>query len=119
MPATPTDRDPDRRATVEQDDTLDDLPEDDAPEHELIEEFERSQRREAGLSEDAPPGHGPDKDDADLEDLIHEDGARSPYEEGGEQPADHEQSVVEEDDNDFGLEEDERPTRRPPPGAER
>lgn len=53
------------------------------PDEELIEEFEHSQRREAGLSDDAPPGHGPDKDDLDLEDLIHEDGARSPLEAGG------------------------------------
>ncbi|WP_324733343.1 hypothetical protein [Pseudomonas paeninsulae] len=50
------------------------------PEDELIEELEHSQRREAGLSDDSPPGHGPDKDDLDLEDLIHEDGARSPLE---------------------------------------
>jgi hypothetical protein len=56
---------------------------------ELIEEFEHSQRREAGLNDDAPPGHGPDKDDVDLEDLIHEDGARSPFEEARERSTDH------------------------------
>ncbi|QLC73818.1 serine kinase/phosphatase [Pseudomonas sp. LPB0260] len=88
-------------------------------EHELIEEFEHIQRREAGLSDDAPPGHGPDKDDADLEDLIHEDGARSPYEEGGDQPADHELSIIDEDDLDFSLKDDERAPRGATPKEDR
>jgi hypothetical protein len=107
-----------REAPVPEDveDTMHDDPED---EHELIEEFEHSQRREAGLSDDAPPGHGPDKDDADLEDLILEDGARSPYEEGGDQPADHELRIIDEDELDFGLEEDEQAPRGTTPEEDR
>lgn len=68
---------------------------------ELIEEFEHSQRREAGLSDDAPPGHGPDKDDVDLEDLIHEDGARSPREAAGGLSADYD---LDEDADDLDAE---------------
>ncbi len=90
-------------------------------EEDVLEEFERSQRREAGLSEDAPPGHGPDKDDADLEDLIHEDGARSPFEEGGALAADEDLSIVDELTPDEGLSDDikesELPHHRPETGA--
>ena len=121
MPAIPPERGPRppkaRRDDLNLEDVDDALLDDPDDEHEVIEEFEHSQRREAGLSEDAPPGHGPDKDDADLEDLILEDGARSPLEEGGDRPADHELNILDEED--FGLEEDERAPRRPTPGEPR
>ncbi|UTW09194.1 serine kinase/phosphatase [Pseudomonas benzenivorans] len=121
MPATPPERGPRPsqapRDDLDLEDGEDALLDDRDDEHDVIEEFEHSQRREAGLNEDAPPGHGPDKDDADLEDLILEDGARSPFEEGSDLPADHELNVIDEDD--FGLEEDERAPRRPTPGESR
>jgi hypothetical protein len=52
-------------------------------------------------------GPGPTDDDLSPETLIHEDGARSPYEEGDDIPADRTYRVVHRDEagGTFGLDE--------------
>ncbi len=50
--------------------------------------------RKAGLTEASLPGSGPTDDDLGPETLIHEDGALSPTEEGGDVPADQTYRVV-------------------------
>ena len=57
-----------------------------------------TQAREAGLTEAALPGHGPTDDDLTPETLIHEDGAVSPHEEGGDEPNDQHLTIVDERD---------------------
>lgn len=55
---------------------------------------------EAGLTEASHPGEGPTDDDLDPEILIHEDGARSEYEEqqGNLDPTDKTLSIVSGDE---------------------
>lgn len=66
-----------------------------------IERASRARRENAG------PDSGPTDDDLAPEILIHEDGARSPYEEGDGIPADRTYRVVRRDEagGTFGLDE--------------
>lgn len=57
-----------------------------------------AQAREAGLTEAALPGHGPISDDLTPETLIHEDGATSPHEPGGDEANDQHLTVIAEGD---------------------
>lgn len=57
-----------------------------------------AQAREAGLTEAALPGHGPTDDDLTPETLIHEDGALSPHEKGGDEANDQHLRIVDESD---------------------
>lgn len=57
-----------------------------------------AQAREAGLTEAALPGHGPTSDDLTPETLIHEDGATSPHEPGGDEANDQHLTVIAEGD---------------------
>ena len=52
--------------------------------------------RKAGLTEAALPGTGPTDDDLSPETLIHEDGARSPFDPGEGAPADETYRMVSE-----------------------
>jgi hypothetical protein len=67
-----------------------------------------AQAREAGLTEAALPGHGPTADDLTPETLIHEDGAISPHEPGGDEANDQHLTVIDEGDmeGDDEIEED-------------
>jgi hypothetical protein len=64
---------------------------------------------EAGLTGASTPDHHQTDDDLSPETLIHEDGARSPDEQGEDGPADLEVTVVDEDDigGGNGLDEEE------------
>lgn len=50
--------------------------------------------REAGLTAASVPDHQPTDDDLAPETLIKEDGARSPWEPGADQPADQQLNIV-------------------------
>ncbi|WP_296257797.1 MULTISPECIES: serine kinase/phosphatase [unclassified Pseudomonas] len=65
--------------------------------------------REAGMTGASTEDHNPTDDDLSPETLIHEDGARSPREQGEDGPADFDLSVVDEDDigGGGGLDEEE------------
>src|SRR5690606_5754743 len=64
------------------------------PEDELAHEIPEKRVREAGLTGASTPDHHSTDDDLDPEMLIREDGARSAREEGEDNPADFELSVV-------------------------
>ncbi|PHN23745.1 serine kinase/phosphatase [Pseudomonas sp. ICMP 561] len=68
------------------------------PEDELSREIPEQRVREAGLTGASTPDHHPTDDDLDPEILIREDGARSAEEEGEDNPADFDLTVVDEDD---------------------
>lgn len=68
------------------------------PEDELAREIPEQRVREAGLTGASTPDHHPTDDDLDPEILIREDGARSAEEEGEDNPADFDLTVVNEDD---------------------
>ncbi|MES2676195.1 MAG: hypothetical protein V4660_18300 [Pseudomonadota bacterium] len=69
-----------------------------------------TQARNAGLTEAALPGQGPTADDLTPETLIHEDGAISPHEQGGDQANDQHLTIIDEgdmdEDSESGDEED-------------
>jgi hypothetical protein len=62
---------------------------DPVPETQVEQEFPDEREREAGLTGASVPDHQPTDDDLSPETLIHEDGARSPREQGSDdEPAD-------------------------------
>ncbi|GAB3396162.1 hypothetical protein [Azotobacter armeniacus] len=67
------------------------------PAEELREEFPPERVREAGMTGGEIPNGQPTMDDADLEILILENGARSPRERGHGLPADENLSIVSAD----------------------
>lgn len=79
------------------------------PENELEHLLPDSREAEAGLTGASTPDHHSTDDDLSPETLIHEDGARSPTEEGDDEPADLEVTIVDEDDigGGYGLDEEE------------
>jgi hypothetical protein len=80
---------------------------DEIPADELANDFPDERVREAGLTGASMDDHEPTDDDMSPETLIHEDGARSPREVGGDTPLDRDLTVVDEDDigGDDGLDE--------------
>ncbi|WP_079200825.1 hypothetical protein [Pseudomonas sp. CC6-YY-74] len=81
----------------------------------IMEALSSSQRREAGLSGDDDRGCGPDSDDLEAEDLISNDGARSPSEHGEVQAADMDLRIVDADEAGTGdvLDEEEMAGQEP------
>jgi hypothetical protein len=71
---------------------------DEIPADELANDFPDERVREAGLTGASMDDHEPTDDDMSPETLIHEDGARSPREVGGNTPLDRDLTVVDEDD---------------------
>jgi hypothetical protein len=71
---------------------------DEIPADELANDFPDERVREAGLTGASMDDHEPTDDDMSPETLIHEDGARSPREVGGDTPLDRDLTVVDEDD---------------------
>ena len=82
---------------------------DELPEKERDRLLPESREAEAGLTGASTPDHHSTDDDLSPETLIHEDGARSPTEEGDDDPADLEVTIVDEDDigGGDGLDEEE------------
>lgn len=65
--------------------------------HKVVDKFakDRKNRKQlSGLGRGIQPGAEPTDDDLAPETLIHEDGARSPYEEGDGMPADEALKIV-------------------------
>lgn len=65
--------------------------------HKVVDKFakDRKNRKQlTGFGRGAQPGAEPTDDDLAPEILIHEDGARSPYEEGDDMPADEALKIV-------------------------
>ena len=81
----------------------------------IMEELSPSTRRAAGLSGDDDRGYGPDSDDLEAEDLIGNDGARSPFEQGEVLAADMDLSIVDADEAGAGdvLDEEEMAGQEP------
>ncbi|KPB30766.1 hypothetical protein [Pseudomonas amygdali] len=79
------------------------------PEDELQHEIPDQRVREAGLTGASTDDHHSTDDDLSPEILIREDGARSPNEQGEDDPADLERTIVDEDDigGGNGLDEEE------------
>ncbi|KPW07633.1 Uncharacterized protein ALO90_00614 [Pseudomonas amygdali pv. aesculi] len=79
------------------------------PEDELQHEIPDQRVREAGLTGASTDDHHSTDDDLSPETLIREDGARSPNEQGEDDPADLDLTVVDEDDigGGNGLDEEE------------
>ncbi|MDU8544760.1 MULTISPECIES: serine kinase/phosphatase [Pseudomonas syringae group] len=79
------------------------------PEDQLQHEIPDQRVREAGLTGASTDDHHSTDDDLSPETLIHEDGARSPNEQGEDDPADLDLTVVDEDDigGGNGLDEEE------------
>ncbi|BCS46455.1 serine kinase/phosphatase [Pseudomonas amygdali pv. tabaci str. ATCC 11528] len=79
------------------------------PEDELQHEIPDQRVREAGLTGASTDDHHSTDDDLSPETLIREDGARSPNEQGEDDPADLERTIVDEDDigGGNGLDEEE------------
>lgn len=71
--------------------------------------------REAGMTGASTEDHEPTDDDMSPETLIHEDGARSPREQGEGGPADSDLSIVDEDEIGAGggLDEEEEAVVHP------
>lgn len=65
--------------------------------HKVVDKFakDRKNRKQlSGLGRGVRPGDEPTDDDLSPEILIHEDGARSPFEEGEDMPADEALKIV-------------------------
>jgi len=79
------------------------------PEDELEHEIPDQRTREAGMTGASTDDHHSTDDDLSPETLIHEDGARSPSEQGEDEAADLDLTVVDEDDigGGSGLDEEE------------
>jgi hypothetical protein len=73
-------------------------PNEPSAQEQIMEELSPGKRRAAGLSGDDDRGYGPDSDDLEAEDLIRNDGARSPFEQGEVQAADMDLSIVDADE---------------------
>mgnify|MGYP006180881271 CR=1 FL=1 len=73
-------------------------PNEPSAQEQIMEELSHGKRRAAGLSGDDDRGYGPDSDDLEAEDLIRNDGARSPFEQGEVLAADMDLSIVEADE---------------------
>jgi hypothetical protein len=69
-------------------------PNEPSAQEQIMEELSPGKRRAAGLSGDDDRGYGPDSDELEAEDLIRNDGARSPFEQGEVQAADMDLSIV-------------------------
>lgn len=68
------------------------------PEDELANQIPDERVREAGMTGASTADHHSTDDDMSPETLIDEDGARSPFEEGEDHPADWDLSIVGEND---------------------
>ncbi|UZE22882.1 serine kinase/phosphatase [Pseudomonas sp. B21-056] len=73
---------------------------DELPENEREQLMPRERVREAGMTGASTDDHQPTDDDMSPETLIREDGARDAHEAGGDEQADWDLSVV--DENDIG-----------------
>lgn len=79
-----------------------------------------SEASDPGLTGAATPGREPTNDDMSPETLIHEDGARSPHEPGGNTPTDKQFSTVNESEigGGGGLDEAEMARAKPLDGKQ-
>ncbi len=90
-------------------------PNEPSAQEQIMEELSPGKRRAAGLSGDDDRGYGPDSDDLEAEDLIRNDGARSPFEQGEVLAADMDLSIVDADEAGAGdvLDEEEMAGQEP------
>ena len=109
----------DRMGSMESLDFDDDTPSekigDQIPDQEREQLMPAERVREAGMTGASSDDHEPTDDDLSPETLIHEDGARSATEDGADNPADWDLSLVDEDDigGGTGLDEAELARRDP------